>query len=150
MSNIFDMEAAMGRFSYQERSLLGVLAADLLVYVPYLLHGSHSNTLGSIAGTMLLLMLLQIVLQVGIAIATRNVLQDERDELITLRGYRAGYIAFATCVTVCLVALVMHDAIGLIDPKRITIDFLGVLFGMLVVADIVRAVAQLIDYRRAV
>ena len=139
----------MVRFSYQERSLFGALVADLLVYVPYLLQDGRSNTLGRIAGAMLLLMVVQIVLQIAVAVATRNRLQDERDRLISLRGYRAGYIAFASFIFVGLGALWLHQALGQLDPRRMAIHFLSVMFGMLVIADIVRVVTQLIDYRRA-
>ncbi len=140
----------MALTTYQERSLYGALLADVVVYVPYLLHDGRSNSLSRIAGTMLLLIIVQIVLQIIIAIATRNRLQDERDRLIGLRGYRAGYFAFGSCVFLGLSALWAHQALGLLDPRRMAIHFLSVMFGMLVLADVVRIVTQLIDYRRAV
>ena len=139
----------MAQFPYQERSLYGTLLADLLVYVPYALLDSHSNSLGRIAGTMLLLIVAQIVLQVIIAAATRNRLQDERDLMIRLRGYRAGYQAFVCCVVLGLGALWMHAALGQINPNKMAIHFLSVMFGMLVLADIVRVITQIVDYRRS-
>ena len=150
MYNMFYMEVYMDSFPYQERSLYGALIADLLVYVPYLMHDARAHSLGRIVATMFLLMAVQIVLQIAVAIATRNRLQDERDLLIRLRGYRAGYIAFASFIFLGLAALWLHAAAGQINPSRMALHFLSVMFGMLVTADVVRVVTQLIDYRRSV
>lgn len=139
----------MMSLTYQERSLYGTLLADLMIYLPYLTHDSASNSLSRIAGTLLLLIVVQIVLQAAIAALTRNRLQDERDFTIRLRGYRAGYITFVTCVMLGLAALWMHAMFLQLNPQRMAIHFLSVLFGMVVVADVVRVLAQLIDYRRA-
>jgi hypothetical protein len=140
----------MTSIPFRERLLYGSLFADLLVYVPYLLYDARSNSLSRIAGTMLLLMIVQIILQTVIAIATRNRLEDERDTLISLRGYRTGYITFASCVFLGLGMLWMHQALGLVNPAKMAIHFLSVMFGMLVIADVVRVVTQIIAYRRAV
>ena len=141
----------MNRFTYQERTLYGTLAADLLVYVPYVMQSARTNSISRIAGTMLLLIVVQMVLQAIIAAATRNRLQDERDQLIQLRGYRAGYFAFATLVVLGLSALWFHaEMMRNINPTHMAIHFLSVMFGMLVLADIVRVLTQLIAYRRSV
>jgi hypothetical protein len=139
----------MDRLNYQERTLYGTLIADLAVYIPYLFHSAKTNSLSRIAGTLFLLIVAQMVLQIVIAIATRNRLQDERDQWIRLRGYRAGYQAFVSCVVLGLGALWMHASLGQLNPSHMAIHFLSVMFGMLVVADVVRVVTQLIDYRRA-
>jgi hypothetical protein len=53
----------MSTLSYQEKSLYGTLAADLLVYVPYFVYVlHHPTTLTHIVGTILLLIVAQIVL----------------------------------------------------------------------------------------
>ncbi|AFL87891.1 hypothetical protein Terro_1585 [Terriglobus roseus DSM 18391] len=135
--------------NYQERTLYGTLIADLLVYVLYLWHPAKTNSLGWIAGSILVLIVAQIIVQSAIAIRTRNLLQDERDLLIRLRGYRAGYLTFVICIVSGLGLLWMHEAFGRINPNRMGIHFLSVMFGMLIVADVVRVVTQLIDYRRA-
>jgi hypothetical protein len=151
MSNIFDMEAsAMAAIPFRERLLYGNLLADLAVYIPYVVRDAHTNSLSRIAGTMLLLTLVQIVIQIIIAIATHNRVQDERDTLISLRGYRAGYFAFGSCIFLGLGMLWLHQALGLVNPAKMAIHFLSVMFGMLVIADVVRVVTQLINYRRAV
>ena len=140
----------MNRLTYQERSLYGTLIADLLVYIPYFLQSARTNSIGRIAGTLLLLILAQIVLQAIIAAASRNRLQDERDQLIQLRGYRAGYIAFACFVVLGLGALWMHAAMMRnINPSHMAIHFLSVMFTMLVLADVTRVLTQLLAYRRS-
>jgi hypothetical protein len=150
MSNIFDTEPTMPSLTYEERSLYGMLFADLAVYIPYVMQNARTNTLGRIAGTLLLLMVVQIVLQIIIAAATRNRLQDERDTLIRLRGYRAGYLAFVSFIVVGLGILWLHAAAVQSHPEHMAIHFLSVMFGMLVLADVVRIITQLIAYRRAV
>jgi hypothetical protein len=144
------MEPTMPNLTYEERSLYGMLFADLVVYIPYVSQSAHTNSLGRIAGTLFLLIVVQIVLQIIIAAATRNRLQDERDQLIRLRGYRAGYIAFVSCVVISLGILWMHTLLGPLPLPRMATHFLSVMFGMLIVADVVRIVPQLIAYRRAV
>jgi len=150
MSNIFDMEPTMPNLTYEERSLYGMLVADLAVYIPYILQSARTNSLGRIAGTLFLLIVVQIVLQIIIAVATRSRLQDERDQLIRLRGYRAGYIAFASCIVIGLGILWLHTLLGPLPTQRMAIHFLSVMFGMLIVADVTRIITQLIAYRRAV
>jgi len=81
---------------------------------------------------------------------TRNHLQDERDELIRLRGYRAGYNAYVSFSVIGLGILWMYTLIGQFHTERMAIHVLSVIFGMLVLADVVRIVTQLIAYRRAV
>lgn len=139
----------MLNLTYEERSLYGVLAADLIVYVPYVLQSARTNSVGRIAGTLLVLIVAQILLQSVIAAATRNRLQDERDLLIRLRGYRAGYVAFVCCVVLGLGALWLHTALGQLNPSHLAVHFLSVMFGMLVFSDVVRVLTQLFAYRRA-
>jgi hypothetical protein len=148
MSNIFDMEPPMPSLSYQEKSLYGTLAANLIVYVPYFVFVAGHATLNRIVGTITALILLQIVLQSAIAIASRSRLTDERDRLIELRGYRAGYFALVTGVLLALTLLWVHAILGRINPNHAAIHFINVLFAMLVLAELVKVVTQLIAYRR--
>jgi len=140
----------MANLSYEERSLYGVLVVNLAVYLPYLFLSRYSNSLTRIAGAMVLLMALQILSQAVIAVATRNRLQDERDKQIRLYGYRAGYIAFTGLVGAGLSLLWLWAAYGQLDPMRLAIQFLSVLFGTIVLADIARVVTQIIAHRRPV
>jgi hypothetical protein len=155
MSNIFDMEMeAMGDLSYQERTLWGSLVAELVVYLPYFfLHFHRTNSVNMVAGTIFGIIVLQIILQSIIAAMTRHRMTDERDKLIQLRGYRAGYITLASLMVLGLGMLWLHTlANGGDFPVRANVlglHFLNVFFGMLVISDIVKTVTQIVAYRRA-
>jgi len=154
MSNIFDMEILpMSSLSYQEKSLYGSLAAELIVYLPYFfLHLHHQNSVNKVAGMIFAIIVLQIILQSVIAAVTRHRITDERDKLIQLRGYRAGYLTLASLMVVGLGMLWFHSMAGHNFPIHagfVGLHFLNVFFRMLVIADITKTVAQLIAYRRA-
>ncbi len=138
------------RLTYQEKSLWGLLVVDIAVYALYLLNSPEPNSLGHIAGALFALIVGSIITQTAIAVRASNHLQDERDELIRLRGYRAGYNAYVSFVVIGLGVLWMHTLVGHLHTERMAIHFLSVMFGMLVLADVVRIVTQLIAYRRAV
>jgi len=86
-----------------------------------------------------------------IAAFTRNRVVDERDRLIELRGYRAGYLAFASLMVIGLGMLWFHSTMGHlhIDSRMMGLHFLSVFFGMLVIADITKTATQIVAYRRA-
>jgi len=145
------MEHAMSTLSYQEKSLYGTLAADLIVYVPYLLYAlHHASTLSHIVGTILLLIVVQIVLQSIVAIASRNRVTDERDRQVAGLGYRNAYLALVSMIIVGMGMLWVHSALGLLNPNRMGLHFLSVFLGMVVVSEIVKIVTQLVAYRRSI
>lgn len=141
----------MGDLSYQERTLWGSLVAELVVYLPYFFLNLHrANSVNKVAGTIFAIIVLQIIVQSIIALATRQRMTDERDRLIQLRGYRAGYFTLATLMVVGLGMLWMHSMAGNfpIHAGFVGLHFLNVFFGMLVISDIVKTVAQIVAYRR--
>jgi hypothetical protein len=136
--------------SYREKTLYASLLAELVIYGPYfVVH--RQNSIDKVAGMILAIIVLQIVLQAIIALFSRNRTTDERDRLIELRGYRAGYLTFATLMVVGLAALWFHSTFGhlTINSGRFALHFLSVFFGMLVIADIVKTATQIVTYRRA-
>ncbi len=136
--------------SYREKTLYASLAAELIVYCPYFfLH--QQNSVNKIAGMIVSIIVLQIILQSIIAAVTRNRVTDERDRLIELRGYRAGYLALASLMVIGLGILWFHATAGHLhlDSRMAGLHFLSVFFGMLVIADIAKTVAQIVSYRRA-
>ena len=142
----------MPSLSYQERSLYGSLAAELVVYLPYFFwHMHQQNSVNRVAGMIFAIIVLQIILQSIIAAVTRHRIKDERDRLIELRGYRAGYITLASLMVVGLGMLWFHSMRGEfpIHEGFVGLHFLNVFFGMLVISDIVKTVAQIVAYRRA-
>ncbi len=97
------------------------------------------------------IIVLQIVLQSLIAALARNRVTDERDHLIELRGYRAGYLTLASLMVLGLGMLWFHCRDGHLNMQNhmMGLHFLSVFFGMLVIADIVKTLTQIVAYRRA-
>jgi len=139
----------MPSLSYQEKSLYGTLAANLIVYIPYFVFVAGHATLNRIVQTIVALIVLQIVLQSIIAIFSRNRLTDERDRLVEFRGYRAGYFTLITGILAALTLLWIHATLGFVNPNHAAIHFINVLFAVLVLAEIVKVITQLIAYRVA-
>ncbi len=135
--------------SYREKTLYASLSAELVVYGPYFfLH--RQNSVNKVAGMIIAIIVLQIILQSVIAALTRNRVTDERDRLIELRGYRAGYIVLASLMVIGLGLLWFHATVGhlQLDSRMIGLHFLSVFFSMLVVADITKTVTQIVAYRK--
>ncbi|HVN92175.1 MAG TPA: hypothetical protein VMT38_00690 [Terracidiphilus sp.] len=140
----------MAALSYREKTLYASLVVEIVVYLPYFfLHGG--NSLNKVVGMIGAILALQILLQGLIALITRNRMTDERDKLIELRGYRAGYLTFATLMLLGLGMLWAHAAAGRlhIDGRMMGLHFLSVFFGMLVIADITKTATQIVSYRKA-
>ena len=136
--------------SYREKSLYASLATELLVYGPYFfLH--QQNSVNKVAGMIVGIIVLQIILQSVIAAFTRSRITDERDRLIELRGYRAGYLTLASLMVIGLGMLWFHSAVGhlQLENRWVGLHFLSVFFGMLVIADITKTATQLVSYRKA-
>lgn len=139
----------MAGLSYREKTLYASLVAELLIYGPYFFF-HQQNSVNKVAGMIIAIIVLQAVLQLIIALATRNRITDERDRLIELRGYRAGYLTIATLMVFGLAMLWFHATMGHmpIENHMMGLHFLNVFFGMLVIADIVKTAAQIVAYRR--
>jgi hypothetical protein len=136
--------------SYREKSLYASLATELLVYGPYFfLH--RQNSVNKVAGMIVAIIVLQMILQSVIAALTRNRITDERDRLIELRGYRAGYLTIASLMVVGLGMLWFHATVGHLhlENRMVGLHFLSVFFGMLVIADITKTATQIVSYRKA-
>ena len=135
--------------SYREKSLYASLAAELLVYGSYfVLH--RQNSVNKVAGMIIAIIVLQMILQSVIAALTRNRITDERDRLIELRGYRAGYLTIASLMVIGLGMLWFHATIGhlQLENRMVGLHFLSVFFGMLVIADITKTATQIVSYRK--
>lgn len=136
--------------SYREKSLYASLVAEVVVYGPYFfLH--RQNSVNKVAGMIVAILVLQMVVQSVIAGLARNRVTDERDRLIELRGYRAGYLMIGSLMVLGLALLWFHATFGGIrlENPEVGLHFLSVFFGMLVIADITKTAAQIVSYRRA-
>lgn len=140
----------MPSLSYREKTLYASLIAEVLVYGPYFFF-HRQNSVNKVAGMIVAILVLQALLQGAIALFTRNRVTDERDRLIQLRGYRAGYLTLATLMVVGLAMLWFHTAVGHLplENRMMGLHFLNVFFGMLVIADITKTATQIVSYRRA-
>jgi hypothetical protein len=136
--------------SYREKTLYASLVVELLVYGPYFFF-HQQNSINKIAGTIAIIIALQFLLQGIIAVFTRNRVTDERDRLIELRGYRAGYLTIATLMVIGFAMLWFHATAGhlRLDSSKMGLHFLSVFFGMLVIGDIAKTATQIVSYRRA-
>jgi hypothetical protein len=136
--------------SYREKTLYASLLVELFVYGPYFLFHDQ-NSVDKVAGMIALVIVLQIILQSAISIFTRNRITDERDRLIELRGYRAGYLTITALMVVGLAMLWLHTQSGQLhmDPRMLGLHFLSVFFGMLVISDIVKTATQIVIYSRS-
>jgi dipeptide/tripeptide permease len=135
--------------SYREKSLYASLATELVVYGPYFfLH--QENSVNKVAGMIIAIIVVQIILQSVIAALTRNRITDERDRLIELRGYRAGYVTLASLMVVGLGLLWLHAVAAdlHVESRMMGLHFLSVFFGMLVISDITKTATQILSYRR--
>ena len=135
--------------SYREKTLYASLAAELVIYGPYFfLH--RQNSINKVAGMIAAIVALQILLQGLIALMTRNRVTDERDRLIELRGYRAGYLTITALMVLGMGLLWLHAAAGRLPAEnRMGLHFLSVFLGMLVISDITKTVTQIVSYRMA-
>ena len=117
--------------SYQEKSIWGSLIATLIVYGRYFAAGSHG-----LVGTIIVLVIIQIVCQSAIAIVSKPEPADERDRLIAAKACRNGYFLLVTGVIAC-----MNIGINL---------GVNALLLALVVSEIGKSITQLYLYRRGV
>jgi hypothetical protein len=139
----------MSTLSYQEKSLYGTLIADLIVYIPYFIYVMHHpTTLTHIVGTIILLIVAQIILQTIIAIASRNRITDERDRQIAGLGFRNAYFALVGMILVGMCLLWLHG--DTLNPNHMGLHFLSVFLGMVVISELVKIITQLIAYRRSI
>jgi hypothetical protein len=140
----------MPGLSYREKTLYASLTAEVALYITFLaVHGQ--GTLNQVAGLILMIVVAQIAVQLLTAAVNRNRTTDERDRLIELRGYRTGYVTLALMMVLGLGLLWFHATAGHLnlDNRRIGLHFLNVFFGMLVISDITKTLAQIVSYRRA-
>jgi len=139
----------MSTLSYREKSLYGELLADLAVFVPYFIYiHMHHPTMDVIAAAITLLILARLLLQGIIALATRNRLKDERDQLIRLRGYRVGYLTVIGFMLFGMAALWLHTTLGQINPAHMALHFVSVFVAILMLAEVVKTITQIVAYRR--
>lgn len=120
--------------SYQEKSIWGSLIATLLVYGRYYALGAR----GGLVGTVIALIIIEIICQIVISVANKPEPKDERDRLIAAKAYRVAYTILVAGV---LTILLISEAI---TPTA------NIIFAALVLADVGKSVTRLYYYRRGI
>ena len=134
--------------SFREKSAWISMLSMLAIYGFYFWSVIHagpqagSARSGGLLGTIVALVVVQVVLTVAVAMFTpreAKAPRDERDKLIELRAMRVAYSGLATSVALaCL--------FGAFDPP-IIFNTNALLF-ILVAAEVLRSACQIIQYRR--
>jgi hypothetical protein len=104
--------------------------------------GRQPGSLSGLLGTIIALVIVQVVLNVAVAIfapADANAPRDERDKLIEMRATRLSYNGLAT-------GIVLACFFGALKPP-IVFNTNSLLF-ILVTAEIMRSASRIIQYRR--
>jgi hypothetical protein len=146
--------------SYQEKSILGSLAAMVVVYGYYfasvLRDTSHPELGGGnvarLVFAVVAIIVIEIVYHIVLALETKVEPKDERDVLIECKAYRNAYFllasgAFLVIASVILGSLVRESAPAtrIIVTPFLTVNL--VLFFM-VLAELAKFLTQLFYYRR--
>src|ERR1022692_3399050 len=99
--------------SYQEKSILGSLAAMLVVYGYYfsaaLRDGGGrefgNGSLGRLIFAVIALVVIQVVYHIALALESHPEPKDERDTLIESKAYRTAYFLLTTGVSLLAAAI---------------------------------------------
>ena len=134
--------------SFREKSAWISMLSLLLIYGYYfwsvIKAGPQTGgfRFGGLLGTIVALVVIQVVLTIAVAIYSpkdARAPRDERDKLIELRAMRVAYAGLATSVA-------MACFFGAFDPP-ILFNTNALLF-ILVTAEILRSACQIVQYRR--
>jgi hypothetical protein len=134
--------------SYREKSIMGSLAAILVGYGYYfaaIFRGSRPPELngGSVAlliSAVFVIVVIEVVSQIVIALASRVEPKDERDVLIERKAYRNAYILLIAGLFLWMGTVVLF---GLTPYLSVNLVLLSV-----VVSETVKLLTQVFFYRR--
>lgn len=144
--------------SYQEKSIIGTLAAMLIVYGNYFL-GSISRWRGGVTAdgevgrllwTLALLAVIEVAYQIAMAVVDRPMPKDERDQMIDAKATRNAYGVLAVSIVMLMGHVIFAEMLpGLAWPAIPLTPFILVqaMLGALVLAEVVKGVTQLYHYR---
>ncbi len=145
--------------SYQEKSILGSLAAMVVVYGYYFANVLRDTSQPAFGGgslarlvfAVVAIIVIEIVYHIVLALETKVEPKDERDILIECKAYRNAYFLLATGAFLVIGAVIMAGLASDSAPTRIMVTpFLTVnlvLFFM-VLAELAKFLTQLFYYRR--
>lgn len=145
-------------FSFREKSAAVSLLAVLGTYGCYfysVLLGSGPGSAGEMLGLMIGLVVVLVVIEVvfHIVVAAFNPREaeaaaDEREKLISLKSYRAGYLVLVAGVLLTLGRLLFGSVV---EPESVSLlETANLLLLILVLAEVTCYAAQLYHFRRGV
>jgi hypothetical protein len=136
--------------SYQEWSIMGSLAAMLVVYGYYfaavLRHvGQLEFALGRLIFAVIAIVVIEIVYHIVLALETHPEPKDERDVVIEAKAYRNAYFAYSTGAFLVISAVI---AAGLARVAITPFLVVNLVLLFMVLAEVVKLVTQLLYYRK--
>jgi hypothetical protein len=147
--------------SYQEKCILGPLAAMSIVYGNYfagsivrLLRGrTEDGETGRLLGTLALLAVIEVTYYIAMAVIERPAPKDERDLMIEARATRNAYGVLEVGICLLMGHVLFAEALPRLAWPFLSITpFLLVqaMLGALVLAEVVKGVTQLYYYRAGI
>jgi hypothetical protein len=131
----------MPSITYEEKSLYGTLAAELIVFGVYFSRASNTPAdLGRLVAAVALIAAVQIAYEIVLAITSRHRLTDERDRHIRALGYRTSYFALVAGLFAVFAVLWTNGSFR-------GVFLINLLFGIFLLAEAVKLVTQLVLHR---
>jgi uncharacterized membrane protein len=146
--------------SLREKGAWASLIATAVVFVPYFRYVFRLfaagelqpvRVLAAFVGAAVYLTVLMIAVGIAIELLSRREPQDERDVAIEAKSYRIAYTVLSTTGMLAIVAIIF---LGIVPAPKLRNEVLApqflsqVLLLCFVVAEAVRAVTQIVFYRR--
>lgn len=150
-------------FSFKEKSVMASLVVTLLIFGWYFYHVFSNLTLtenevlrvSDLAGTIVLIVILEVIIQSFIAIKSKNDKADERDRLIEFASRRNGYWTLCIGIWVLLFHLLVEGSgtwfnfyHNLIFTSPLYLAHLLLL--LFVLGEVVSFVTQIYYYRKGI
>jgi hypothetical protein len=145
--------------SYQEKSTLGSLLIMAAVYGWYFAKAYRhlgqsqfdSGTLGRLMGTVIVIIVIEIVYHILLALDYSGAPQkDERDLLIDGKAYRVAYFTMFSGMSLVIAWLILAGLVGESLPGKISVApflMVNIVLLVLVLTELLKFAAQLFYYR---
>jgi hypothetical protein len=134
--------------TYREKRIWINLVTQLFVYAVYFVGLWHGKV--NLGSAVVAIVVLQIVLQIGLAVTDRPSPKDERDIAIERIAYRNAYFVLAWAIAGCMALLTVHVLDPGFRPDLAPGPFaiVNVLLFLLLLAELGKLLSQLVLYRR--
>ena len=138
--------------SYRELSAWGSLVITLIIFGNYFLNGvlSGQATAGLLLGTVIALVVLEIIYNILIATWKRDLPADERDVLIDLKASRNASWVSSVGIVLLITQVLFYRMVNGSSWIESTMDWVNALLFILIASESVRFASQAISYRKGV